>query len=331
MAKNEELDQEQEEFDLGGAMDAVAAEMEEASGGEASEVPATKTTAADTAAALAEDSAPTTEAATASAPPDGAPKTWRPEAAAEWSKLPPTVQAEIRKREEDMFKGLEGYRAEATIGKALKDTIAPYIPVLREAGLEPMRTIQGLLHSHVTLSQGTPEQKAGMFKKLAEVYGVNLDGGDPPYVDPTVQALQDKIAQLEGRVSGHDQRTQEAIKVQLSQEITAFASAPENIYFDEVATDIAQLLRSKAATTLKEAYDLAVFRNPVVRAKELARLTAESNAKATAETEAAAKKAREAMSVNVRTNQARTTSGTAPTGSMEDTMAETLAAIKSRG
>ena len=42
------------------------------------------------------------------------PKTWRAEALAKWETLPAEVQREVLKREEDIFKGLESYKADAT-------------------------------------------------------------------------------------------------------------------------------------------------------------------------------------------------------------------------
>ena len=56
------------------------------------------------------------EAGTSTATGLQAPKTWRPEAAAKFATLPPEVQQEVLKREEDIFKGLEGYKADASIG-----------------------------------------------------------------------------------------------------------------------------------------------------------------------------------------------------------------------
>ena len=67
------------------------------------------------------------------------PKTWRPEAAAKFAALPPEVQQEVLKREEDIFKGLESYKADASIGKALKGVVQPYLQVFQSQGIDPMQ------------------------------------------------------------------------------------------------------------------------------------------------------------------------------------------------
>ena len=101
---------------------------ESSDGGDtATDIPAAKDDAQ--AAPVAE----TTEPAPAEALP--APKTWRPDAAAKWAELPPEVQQEVLKREQDIFKGLETYKADATVGRSVNQIIAPYLPMLEAAGL----------------------------------------------------------------------------------------------------------------------------------------------------------------------------------------------------
>lgn len=257
-----------------------------------------------------------------------APKTWRPEAAAKFATLPPEVQQEVLKREEDIFKGLEGYKADAGIGKAVKSVLDPYMPILQQAGIDPMQQISGLMHAHYTLATGSPEQKLALFQKLAQDYGVNLSG-EAPYVDPQVQALQKQLSDLQSRMSGREQQEANNARAKLQAEIETFASDPAHQYFDEVANDIAGLLRSGAAKDLQEAYDKAVWANPTTRAKEQARLTADAEAKAKAEAAERAKQARKVTGANVRSS-AKAASGTAPLGSIDDTLNAALANIKAR-
>lgn len=285
---------------------------------------ATDPAAAGTPAAKEGDPAAT--AAAASAP--QAPKTWRPEAAAKFATLPPEVQQEILKREEDIFKGLESYKADASIGKALKAVVQPYMHIFQSQGIDPMQQVSGLMRAHVALATGTPEQKQQFFQHLAKEYGVDL-GVEAPYVDPQVASLQKQLADLQSRLNGREQQEAEQVRSKLQAEIDAFASDPAHQYFDEVANDIAGLLRSGAAKDLKDAYDKAIWANPITRAKEQARLTAEAEAKAKAEAAERAKQARKATGANVKSS-AKAASGTAPLGSIDDTLNAALAAIKSR-
>ena len=57
----------------------------------------------------------------------------------------------------------------------------------------------------------------------------------------------------------------------MNNEINIFAADPAHPYFDDVANDITALLRGGGAKDLADAYDKAVWANPVTRAKEQAR------------------------------------------------------------
>ena len=256
------------------------------------------------------------------------PKTWRPEAAAKFATLPPEVQQEVLKREEDIFKGLESYKADASIGKALKGVVQPYLQVFQSQGIDPMQQVSGLMRAHVALATGTPEQKQQFFQHLAKEYGVDLDT-EAPYVDPQVAGLQKQLSDLQSRLNGREQHEANEARSKLQAEIDSFASDPAHQYFDEVANDMTGLLRSGAAKDLKDAYDKAIWANPITRAKEQARLTAEAEAKAKAEAAERAKQARKATGANVKSS-AKAASGTAPLGSIDDTLNAALAAIKSR-
>jgi len=300
----------------------------------------------------AEEPKPAAPAAAATTPAPGAqapataaaPKTWRPEAAAEWEKIPPAVQAEIHKREEDIFKGLESYKQDATVGRGFVGVIQPYAEVLRAANVDPVQLTSNLLGVHYTLSMGKQADKETLLRSIAKDYGIDLspqqqaDPEDAPYVFPEVaslreenKALQSRLDRLEGTQRQAEQRQIGEIQSKLAQEIDAFAADPKHLYFDEVASDIVAQLKA-GAKDLADAYEKAVFANPVTRAKELDRITAEKQAKAQADAQARVKAARQGTSANVR---ARTKSGSATTssggiGAMEDTMKEALARIRAR-
>lgn len=253
-----------------------------------------------------------------------APRTWRKEASEKWSALPPEVQREVLKREEDIFRGLESYKADAQVGKSVQHIIQPYLPILQAAGLDPLQQIDGLMRAHHALATGTPEQKQAVFQRLAQEYQVSL-GGETPYVDPQVAALQSQLREVQSRLMGRERQEAEAARTTLQREIDSFAADPSHPHFDEVANDIATLLKSGAAKTLAEAYDKAIWLNPVTRGKEQARLAAQESAAA----EARAQAARKAASANVR-SKAKSAGATAPLGSIDDTLAATLSAIQSR-
>jgi hypothetical protein len=261
------------------------------------------------------------------------PKTWRKEAAAEWAALSPTVRAEIAKREQDIFSGLESYKTDASFGKSVQSVLQPYLPTLRQHGIDPLQQISGLMQAHYNLVTGSPETKIQYLSKIAQDYGVALDqlqpAGDQLYVDPAVKDLQSKFNALQSERAAEFQARAAAEQATLVKEIEAFSLDPKNPYFKDVANDMVRLLEAKAAKTLQEAYEQAIWINPSIRSKEIARQQAEATTKAAAEETARAEAARKATAVNVKT-KAKSAGAAAPLGSIDDTLAETLAAIKAR-
>lgn len=260
------------------------------------------------------------------------PKTWRKEAAAVWANLPPEARAEVLKREEDIFKGIEAYKADAHFGKSLKGALAPYMPILQQYNIDPAAQVQGLMQAHYTLATGSPEQKAVLFQKLAQDYGVDLGqlaAFEPPYTDPAVKALQAELNGVKSQLSAAEQARAQALQKDLEKQIETFAADPANAHFKDVANDMVVLLEKGVCKTLSEAYERAIWMNPAVRAKEVARQQAEASKKA-AEAEAArVAKARQATAAHVRTS-AKSGSAAAPLGSIDDTLNEALREIQSR-
>lgn len=275
-----------------------------------------------------EPAAPTTPAA------DAAPKTWRKEAAATWAALPSEAKNEILKREADIFSGIESYKADAGFGKSIKTAITPYEQILRDNNMDPAQTITSLMATHHTLATGTPQARLDLFTRMAKEYGIPLptgeaSSGEPPYIDPAVAALQTELSSVKSTLEAQTQRAAAEQRNLISKQIDAFATDPSNIYWADVADSMAVMLESRQASTLQEAYDKAIWTNPAVRAKEIARQTAEATAKAQAASEEKVKAAKQATAANVKAS-AKVGSATTPKGSLDDTLAAAMANIKAR-
>jgi hypothetical protein len=136
---------------------------------------------------------------------------------------------------------------------------------------------------------------------------------------------------MEKGVTGVTSTIQEAREAELSQGIMAFASDTEqHPFFWEVAEtgEIKALIDSGAARTLNDAYELAVLKNPVTRAKQLA-LESQRAAEAAAKTNAVkTQAARKATGANVRSRGSGRLAP--PDESIEDTLRSTLSDINSR-
>lgn len=262
-----------------------------------------------------------------------APRTWRAEAAAEWAKIPAVVQAEIAKREEDMFHGLEAYKQDAGFGKTIQKVLSPYAHILAEHKIDPITQINTLMNAHYQLAMGDMGAKVGMLQRIMQDYGITVDHltglAEVKQADPEVLALRQKISEVESGVRTMTEAQHREALAKSTAQVDAFAADPKNIHFDAVADDIVQLLHLGVCKTLEEAYEKAVWSNPVTRAAEQARLQTEQKEAAQKEAKAKADKARRATSANIKAG-ARDASRTAPLGTMDQTMADTLAAIHAR-
>jgi hypothetical protein len=265
----------------------------------------------------------------------GAPKTWTKEEIAEWATMSPGAKAAVLRREEDMFRGLEQYKEKAELGSRYDAVVEPFRAALAAEQVDPVQLFQSFSANHYLLARGTPEQKLEVATHLVKSYGLDIDAikarlGNEPVVDPKVQELERQIAELRGGVEQQQQAQLELKRAEFSKQVESFASDPKNVYFSEVSADIANLLKTGAATSLQQAYDMAVYNNPSTREKEIARITAErieSEKKAEADRVAKAEKAKAA---NVNSKQ-KTVDGTVPVGSLDETLNETMASIKARG
>lgn len=332
-----------EGLDLGGEPEAATPEGGATSETEAAQAAEKQPPAVEGEAPPADPAAPAAPAPDASAysPPEefkhlfneqGQLRTWRGEAAAQFATLPPAVQQEILKRETDIFKGIEGYKEAASFGNSMKQVMAPYMPILEHYKVEPAAQVAHIMKLHHTMAFGTQEQKREILTQAIRDCNIDLSDWSPMSVqplDPEVANLRKTVEQLQSQLT-QSQRTQvETRRAEAEATVTKFASDPKNIYFDELASDIATLIRSGAETTVEGAYEKAMWMNPAVRAKELARQQAE---RAEAERKAAAEKAeaaKRATAANVRSSP-KAGSATTPVGTMEDTLKDTLATIRSR-
>lgn len=268
------------------------------------------------------------------APEDKPPLTWRKEASATWAQLPSEAKAEILKREADIFKGIESYKVDATFGKSVKQVVAPYEGYMRTAGIAPEAALHGLLQTHHTLGTGTPEQRLNLIREMAKSYNIDLAQAaqgipEAPYVDPQVAALQKELQRVQSFVEQTQNERRQAEVKSISSAVDAFASNPANAHFAEVADQVVRLIQTGVANSLQEAYEQAVWANPATRAKEIARTTAAPTPPAVSKEAAKIAQVKKATAANV-TTRAKSGSAATPLGSLDDTLEEALANIKSR-
>lgn len=262
----------------------------------------------------------------------GAPKSWTKEAIAEWATLPPTIKAEVLKREDDFFKGIEQYKEGAAVGKAYQSVVEPYTAALAAENINPVDLFKAFAANHYTLSRGTPEQKLALVGNLIKGYGIDIDQltaqfEPAPWVDPEIKALREQVARLEQNTQSLSQRDLDAKKQEIQATVEAFANDPANIHWDKVSHLIPNLIQSGLAKDLPDAYKQAVMLNDETREAEIARRQADAKAKADRENEQRLAAARAASAANVKTS-AKQRDATVPVGSMDDTLNATMERIR---
>lgn len=252
-----------------------------------------------------------------------APSSWRKEMHERWNTLDPEMQDYIEKREEQMRDGLDTNKADSTLGRDIRDTINPYMDLLSSQKLTEASAIKYLMNAHAKLSNAPADQKQALLEEFGKAYGV----GTTQQVDPALQAMQSRLSEMENYMTTSQQHTLQVAQEKIVQDVEKFASDPAHPYFDELETEIASLI--KAGFDLDEAYEKAVWVNPVTRQKENDRRLSEAEKAATLEAKQKTEKAKKAKAVNVRSRDTQN-APTEPTGTMDDTMRETLLEIQNR-
>lgn len=211
------------------------------------------------------------------------PKSWRKEVAEKyWNSLDPELQAEIERREADVNKGFESYRPKAQFADEMTQALNPYMPTIQALGVNPAEAAARLFNVEHQLRFGNEQQKVQTVSTILREYGISPESlfnhiQNTPPPDPQVMAMQQYVQQLERQynqvLTAQQQREAEA----LNSEIASFAADKE--HFETVREDMAALLQAGRASTLQDAYDMAVYANPTTRAAMLQQQNAQAQAK----------------------------------------------------
>lgn len=270
--------------------------------------------------------APAEPASADAAPVRAAPNTWKKEVAEKWGTLPPEVQAEVERREADFHKGIEQYRSAAQFAQAMERAISPYAATLQSLNITPDKAVSELMAADHRLRYSSQQDKLTYFGQLAQSYGVDLaqlPQHEQQPIDPNVSALQQQVQQLQGYLQNQHLMSEQQTVAQLNSQLAQFAADPSHSHFESVRGHMAALLQAGQAKDLEDAYEQAVYANPVTRAAML-----QQQAEATkAENAKKAQAAKEAASVNVRARPSMPVS--TPIGSMDDTIRQTLRRLQS--
>ena len=231
------------------------------------------------------------------------PSTWKKEYVQIWDKMEKGEQISkedftkfaeyANQRESEYKKGVSTYKAEADRAKSYEEAIAPYAQELQKRGIKPDQYISNLARADQILTHAPMEQKVQIFQRLAQEYGVQLNGnGQMQQFDPYTQQLMNQLNMVNQEVSSIKGRFAEEENQRLMGEIEKYRSDVEKYpHFDVVREEMAQLLELGKAQDLKTAYKLAVRMNDEAWALEQEKLISNAKQQATKANQVAKAKA----------------------------------------
>lgn len=211
------------------------------------------------------------------------PKAWRKEMESRWGTIDPEVRKYVHEREQQAFRGIQQYsQGHNNWNKVLE----PFQPLLQEyPDLDAADLFRTLGQNHLVLTRGTPEQKAQMFNAMVNHYGLReyLKPADPnkpapqqPFSPEQMQFLRQALGPVLQKAQVFEADVQKRRMAEAETSVDKFFSDPQNEFAEEVGQDMLDLLQRGRASDLSEAYEMAILRNPEVKAKYLASLAAKA-------------------------------------------------------
>lgn len=214
------------------------------------------------------------------------PSTWKKEYVQIWDKMEAGEQISkedftkfaqyANQRESEYKKGVSAYKDEAVNARKYVEAIAPFEQSIRSRGIEPTQYINNLARADQILTSAPYEQKVQLFQRLAQDYGIQLNGESvvrAQQLDPYTQQLMNQLNQVNQEVSSIKGRFAQEENQRLMGEIQKYQSDVVNYpHFDQVREEMARVLELGMAQDLETAYKKAVRMNDNVWSLEQDRL-----------------------------------------------------------
>lgn len=224
------------------------------------------------------------QAAAALKPPPGFPG-----GDAAWNALPVPAREWAKARERQFDQYIRANAEASKFGGTMWKAVQPYEAMLRSQGVHPAQVVAEAMNMHYVLSMAPQAEKAAALQRMAKQYGVELPMGDDgqaqaPQSDPRVDRLEMALRQMAGRAMQAEEQQVQQQFFAATQSVDEFAKDPqhEHIRHPGVVDTMANLIDTGAAQGLKQAYDMAIWTRPELRAvlleKDAARRAAEARA-----------------------------------------------------
>lgn len=260
------------------------------------------------------------------------PDRWSAERKATFTALPREAQQLLLDREGEVDKAFTQKTQELAEQRKQYEAVDQVLAPRRQALAQAYGNEATALSHLFQLSDYANSDPEGFVKWFCQQRGINLQGVQPAqsgdeYVDPVTQQLQAQVKGITQTLDNFKQESQAARSEKIRNEIAEFEAEKDESgaalrpYFNDVKSEMAKLMGSGAAQTLKHAYEMAIWSNSGVREKILTdRKTADENKRIESAKQAAAK-AEKAKGVTVRSRKDGDSTPAKAT-SWEDTLGE---------
>lgn len=218
------------------------------------------------------------------------PATWSASAKAVYATLPETARKEIAKREQDYARGIQQHAEHAKGYQTMMREFQPYEAMMRAEGGTPEGAIRDLMKTSYMLRTGTPQERGQLVMQIAQRFGADVSqftgkqaeqpAGQQEFMPQIAQYVQQLVNPHLQRIQSWEQgqqtaqqQQQQALQHDTVSQIEAFQNAtaedgisPKHVYFENVRELMSGYFASGQATSLDQAYDMACWANPEVRA-----------------------------------------------------------------
>jgi hypothetical protein len=207
-----------------------------------------------------------------------APNGWKAEEKALWAKVPPEVQHVIANRERDVARKISEQDEVRLVGNNFMQAANEFAPVIQARGGNPVALFREVLGIISQIHNSPPANRAQLFRQLAAQNGADLSalgippGQNAPNTPPNVpidQLVSQRVNEQFQAIQRQQAQERERAEMQaVNSEIETFRSTvdaqghPAYPYFDHVNSLMAALLEKGTASTLEEAYKIAVKAHP---------------------------------------------------------------------
>lgn len=199
------------------------------------------------------------------------PKSWKKEMETVWKTAPKELREYVYRREADVTRGIQQYHAGH---QQWSNLVSPFQQLFQQyPQVNPVQLMQNLMHAHLGLISGSPEERRERALRIIKDYGIDLAEQQAAQNQPEpwkahISTLEQQLARQEQVLRTMAQSSYDAEVAQQTKAVEKFAET--HPHFEELGPSILHLLKTGAAPDLETAYEMAAWATPAVRAKLLA-------------------------------------------------------------